>query len=220
MHAILVFILAAILCAAAAFWALRAYRRAEGAPPRAMPALALCGAVALAALALYLVIGQPDLPDAPYQARMEALKHRDINSLTIEEALAILAEAARDHPQAAEPHLYSGQLLLDGGRPQDAARAFDAALRRDRDNTEAMMGLGRALVQTDDGRVSPQAEALFEAAGAESRDPAPFIYQAMAAMQRDDAAGTRRLWGEALARMGPDDPRRAMAQRMIAETGR
>jgi cytochrome c-type biogenesis protein CcmH len=220
MHAILVFILAAILCAGAAFWALRAYRRANGSPPRALPALAMCGAVALSALALYLAIGRPDLPDAPYRMRMEALKQRDLASLTVEEALAILGEAARMHPADVEPHLYSGQLLLDSGRPQEAARAFDAALRRDRENVEALMGLGRALVQVDDGRISPQALALFEAAGAGSADPAPFLYQAMAAMQRDDAAGARQHWSEALARMAPDDPRRAMAQRMIAETGR
>jgi cytochrome c-type biogenesis protein CcmH len=218
MHAGLVLSIAAILCAGAAFWVLRAYRRAAGgSAPRAAPALALTVFAAFGALGIYLAIGRPELPDAPYAARMEALKHRDLNTLTIEEALAILAEAARDHPRDAEPHLYTGQLLLDSGRPEEAARAFDAALRRNPQMTEAMMGLGRALVQIDDGRVAPQALALFETAGANSDDPAPFIYQAMAAMQRDDAAGTRRLWGEALERMAPDDPRRAMAQRMIAE---
>ena len=78
------------------------------------------------------------------------------------------------------------------------------------------MGLGRALVRMDEGRVSAQALALFQAAGAAGRDPAPFVYQAMAAMQDNDAAQSRRLWGEAYARMAADDPRREMAARMSA----
>jgi hypothetical protein len=47
-----------------------------------------------------------------------------------------------------------------------------------------------------EGRVTPEALALFQQAGALSDDPAPWIYQAMAAMEngRDDARrfGVRR----------------------------
>jgi cytochrome c-type biogenesis protein CcmH len=177
-------------------------------------ALAACAATGLVALVAYLVIGRPELPDAPYAARLEALKHRDPTTYSVDEALAVLSEASKDNPSDPLPHFYSGQLLLDQGRAQEAARAFDAALRREPQLADALIGLGRALVRMEDGRVTPEALALFQQAGELTDDPAPWIYQAMAAMQEDREADMRRLWREALTRMGPDDPRREMAARL------
>lgn len=220
MNALAVLIVAAILTAAAAAWMLRAYRRADSA---ASPKLILgvCAGAALVALGLYLVIGQPGLPGAAHAARIEALKQRDPTTYSVEEALAILGEAARARPADAAPHLHTGVLLLSSGQPEEAARAFDAALRRDPTLRPAQVGLARALVQRDGGRVSPDALRLFEAAAAsDPDDPAPWLYQAMAAMQESRDADARRLWGEALRRMAPDDPRRAMAAQMSAGPGR
>lgn len=215
-----VFLVAAVLCAAAAAWGLRAYRRAESGA-RAAPALAVCGLVAAAALGAYIIIGRPDLADAPYAQRLEALKQQDPTSYSAEEAIAILAEAARNHPGDPLPHLYTGQVLLQAGSAEAAARAFDAALRRDPGMIDAKLGLARSMVQIDEGRVSDEARALFEEVGALTSDPVPWIYQAMAAMQSGRDADARRFWGEALTRMAPDDPRREMAGRMSrGEAGR
>lgn len=215
-----VLILAALLCAAASAFVLRAYRRAglaegAGAEARPAPALIACGMGAVLALAGYLFIGRPDLPDQPYAARMEALRERAPESFTIDEALAVLGQAARAHPDDPQPHAFIGGILLDTGRPQDAARAFDAALRRDPDFAPALLGLARAMVQVEEGRVSPEAQALFAAASQQlPDDPAPWIYQAMAAMQAGDDAGAQTAWGQAFQRMSEDDPRREMALRM------
>jgi cytochrome c-type biogenesis protein CcmH len=213
-----VFLVAALLTAAAAFWGMRAYREQGARSPT--PVLVLSVLVGLGALAAYLATGRPGLPGAPYSARLEALKQRDPASYKLGEALAILAEAGRERPRDPLPFLYTGELLLDQGRPQEAARAFDTALRREPQLAEAMMGLARSLVRIEDGRVTPEALALFQQASALTEDPAPWIYQAMAAMQEDRAADARRFWGEAHARMAPDDPRREMARRMSSETGR
>jgi cytochrome c-type biogenesis protein CcmH len=216
----MVFLAAAILCAGAALWALSAYRRADK-TARAAPALIGCAIVAAGALGTYLLIGRPALADAPYGPRLEALKQRDPTSYSADEALAILAEAARDHPGDALPHFYTGQVLLQAERAEEAARAFDAALRRDPNMVEAKLGMARSLVQVDEGRVSDAARALFEEVGAVSDEPTPWIYQAMAAMQSGRDADAQRLWGEALQRMTPDDPRREMAARMSrGEAGR
>lgn len=209
-----VLLVGAVLIAAAAFWVLRAYKGAGGGARTAFPALASCGLVALATLGAYLVTGHPELPDAPYEARLEALKGRDPTTYNVDEALAILHEAARDNPRDPLPHFYTGELLLGQGRAPEAARAYDAALRRDPQLVDAMLGLGRSLVATEQGRVTPEALAIFQQAAQMSDDPAPWIYQAMAAMERNDEAESRRLWGEALARMPADDPRREMATRM------
>jgi cytochrome c-type biogenesis protein CcmH len=196
---------------------LRAYRRAGGGSRGPFPALISVGVVAIAALTAYLVVGRPELADAPYAARLEALKQRDPSTFSVDEALAVLAEAAREHPADPLPHFYSGQLLLDQGRAEEAIHAFDAALRRQPENAEALLGLGRAMVRVDEGRVSPEAIAVFQQAAQLTNDPAPWIYQAMAAMEDGRSADVRRLWGEALQRMTPDDPRRAMAQQMMSE---
>lgn len=215
-----VLLVAALLAGAAAFWVLRAYRRAGGGERSPFAALAACGLVAVVALGVYLTIGRPELADAPYRARLEALRHRDPTTYSADEALAVLDEAAKQHPGDALPHYYMGQLLLNQGRAEEAARAFDAALRREPQLGEAMLGLGRALVATEDGRVTPEALALFQQAGGLINDPAPWLYQAMAAMQEGREADARRFWGEALRRMAPDDPRRQMAQQMASGAGR
>lgn len=208
----------AVLTAAAAFWVLRAYRRAGGGVRSRMPALMLCGAVAVAALGIYIATGRPELADAPYAARLEALKQRDATTFTADETLAVLHEAARRNPRDPLPLFYTGQLLFDQGRDREAAAAFDGALRREPRLAEAMLGLGRALVRIEEGRVTPEALALFQQAGALTNDPAPWIYQAMAAMEENREADARALWGEAYTRMTPDDPRRDMARQMSANT--
>lgn len=213
-----------VMVGATMVWVLRAYRRAGGGAHSPAPALIACGAVAVLGLVIYLINGRPELPDAPFQARLEALKQRDPSTYTADEALAVLTVAARENPDDPYPHLYSGQLLLAQGRGAEAARAFDAALRRDPRLAEALVGLGRAIVATENGVITPEAIAAFQQAATLTDDPAPWIYQALGAMERNDEPEARRLWGEALARMSEDDPRREMARRMargeaVAEAG-
>lgn len=204
-----VLLVGALLCAGAAFWVLRAYRRAGGGARTAFPALAACAAVAIATLGVYLLVGRPELGGAAYADRMEALKQRDPTSFTADEALAVLHQAARENPSDPLPYFYSGQVLINQGRAQEAARAFDAALRREPRLAEAMIGLGRAMVRIE-GRVTPEAVDLFDTATALSEDPTPWLYLAMHAAEEGDAAALRRYANEARSRMAPDDPRHDM----------
>ncbi len=217
-NSLVVLAIAALMTASAAGWTLRAYGAAGAAAASARPALIVCAVTAFFALSAYLAVGRPDLQDAPFDARIEALRHRDPTNYTPEETLAVLNRAARDNPTDARPHLFAGEILLSQDRADEAARQFDAALRRDGGSAEAMMGLGRAMVRIADGRVTPQALAQFQRAAALTDDPAPWIYEAMAAMQDDHPADARRFWGEAYRRMSPADPRREMARRMSGET--
>jgi cytochrome c-type biogenesis protein CcmH/NrfG len=215
-----VFLVAAVLCAIAGFWVLRAYRRAGGGSQSPRPALMISGLVALIALGTYLAIGRPELPDAPYSARLAALTHRDPTTYTFDEAIAVLADAGRRNIHDPLPHLYSGELLLRQGRAREAADSFEAALRREPNLPEAMIGLGRSLVRAENGRITPEALSLFQRAGAMSSDPTPWIYQALAATEANDPTGARRFWGQAAQHMRPDDPRLAMARQMSQETRR
>jgi len=208
----------AVLAASACAAMLWAYRLSGG--TRAAPALLVVGAGALAAFAAYIVIGRPDLPDAPYAERIAALKARSADSYTDAELLARLAAEARAHPDDARPHLATGVILAEQRRFEESARAFDAALRRDPQSTFAMLNLARVLVQLDEGRVSENAQRLFaEVAQREPDDPTPWLYQALAAGQEGRQADAGRLWREVKRRLPADDPRHAMADRMIAESG-
>jgi cytochrome c-type biogenesis protein CcmH len=209
--AVTVLMIAAVLVAGAAFWGLRAYRRAGGANART--ALIACALVSLLALGAYLAIGRPDLRGAPYQARIAALQQRSLASMAPDEVLAVMAQNAKAEPNSPMPHLISGEVLLRTGRPREAARAFETALRREPRQVAALLGLGEALVAID-GRFTPEALALFEQAGALTNDPAPWVYQAMAASEQGRTAEARRLWGEAYVRMSEDDPFREQARRL------
>lgn len=209
--------LCALAAAAAAFAVLGAYRRAGGAQSR----LVLIGAGAALAFAagLYLVLGQPNLPGAPYAERIAALKARPIESYSDAEMLARLAAEARARPDDPRPHMATGVILAQHERYAEAARAFDAALRRDPGSVFAMLNLGRALYFMDEGRVSENARRLFEmVSAAEPDDPTAWFYQALAATQEGRTADARRLWNETLQRLPPGDPRREMARRMITES--
>jgi cytochrome c-type biogenesis protein CcmH len=201
----------AVLCAAAAFWVLRAYKRAGGGARTAFPALVACAIVGIATLGAYLFVGRPELVGAAYAQRLEALKQRDPTTFTADEALAVLHEAARENPRDPLAHFYAGELLLRQGRAQEAAREYDAALRREPRLAEAMVGLGRAMVQIE-GRVTPEALDLFDTATALSDDPAPWLYLAMNAAEEGNAEDVRRYAAEAGRRMTPDDPRQRMVR--------
>lgn len=211
--------IAALILLAVAVWTLRAYREAGG--RRARGSAMFAGAVGLLALGMYLVIGRPELPDAPFAERLAEIKARDAGTYDGEEWIAVLSDAAKANPNDAGPMFMIGQVYLASRRPDLAARAFDAALRRDPLLTPALLGLGRSLMAIDEGRISPEALAAFQQAAAlDDADPTPWLYQALAAMEANDGAGARRLWGEAHRRMGADDPRREMALRMSREAGR
>lgn len=213
-----VFFAGALLAGAASFWALRAYRRAEGGASSPARALAACLAVALVGLGVYVLIGRPDLSDAPYQQRLdaliEAMKSDPPPMIGPEEQLAVLAYYAEQNPGDVEPHLIAGNILLRMNRAREAARSFDQALRRSPQSGEALLGMGRALVAAE-GRITPEALAFFQQAGEHDVGPAPWMYQALAATEA--GRDPKPLWREALSRMAANDPRREMVRQQLAQ---
>lgn len=211
----IVILVGALLAAGAAFWTLRAVRRAGGDARAGRTMLLVCAGVSVVALGVYLLNGNPALAGGAYEARLAALSQRSPETYTMDEALAVLAEGARDHPTDPRPHLFSGEILLANGRGEEAARSFDAALRRDPRSAEALLGLAKATVAVEGG-YTPEALAMFQQASELSNDPTALLYLALAAMEQGRDADAQRLWGEVLARLPPDDPRREMARRFAS----
>jgi cytochrome c-type biogenesis protein CcmH len=218
MSGMIVLAAGAAFAALASWWGMRAFVRAAPGAVAARGPLLVAGAGALAALGLYLLLGEPFLGGAAYADRMAALREKAPESFTVEEAVAVLEAAAKQRPRDPRPLILLGDLEARIGRPERALTAFQEALRRAPRSAEAMIGVGRVLVARDRGEVRDDARAVFAQAAA--ADPAAFeppFYLALAAYQRGDARTARALWLRARELMAPDNPRRAMIDRMLEE---
>jgi len=208
----------AVFAALASWWGMRAFARAEGAAVSPRAPILIATAAAIATLGLYLALGEPFLRGGAYVDRMQALKHKAPETFTIEEAVAVLEAAAKQHSRDARPLILLGDLEARVGRPERAIAAFQEALRRAPRSGEAMIGIGRVLVARDRGEVRDDARAIFtEAATLAPESFEPPFYLALAAYQAGDNAEARRLWLQARELMAPDNPRRAMIDTMLAE---
>lgn len=211
--------LASVLVAGAILWVARAYVRAGG-RNRGGQILA-AGGFALAVLGLYLAVGKPNAPGLPLKARVAALEARvqagGLEAVTPEELLAVLEARAKADPVATTPRLYAGLILTGLGREEEAARAFDAVLRRDPRNARASLELGRVLAKLN-GPNHPATLAQFaRAAELAPSDPLPWFYQGLAASAQGQRQEAIRFWEGARARFAPEDPRQAMVSQMLAD---
>jgi cytochrome c-type biogenesis protein CcmH len=214
--------LGAVACAGAGWWVMRAFARSGGAVGARGRVLALVGATLAVVLGLYLTIGRPDLPAQPHRERLAALKERaksaDFFALAPGEQLALMADRARSFPEDPRPWLVTGLIEAALGEDERAARAFEAALRRDPTNSTAMVELGRVLTRLQQGAPSADSLRLFETAAAlDAENPVPWLYLALAASQESRWADALRLWPEVQKRLAADDPRQSMAAQMLSE---
>ncbi|MBI1186926.1 MAG: tetratricopeptide repeat protein [Alphaproteobacteria bacterium] len=208
----------AVFAALASWWGMRAFVRADPAPVSPRGPLMAAGAAALAVLGLYLLLGDPFLRGGAYADRMAALKHKAPEAFTVEEAIAVLEATAKQRPADAQPLILLGDLEARVGRPERALTAFQEALRRAPQSAPALIGLGRVLVARDRGEVRDDARSVFGEAAALDPDAfEPPFYLALAAYQRGESAAARTLWLRARERTTPDDPRRAMIDRMLEQ---
>ncbi|HAO36711.1 tetratricopeptide repeat protein, partial [Hyphomonas sp.] len=123
--------------------------------------LALCLAVAIGG---YLLVGKPGMGDLPMKDRQAGLMEKirtDPGALTQAETLSRLEATVVERPEDPQPHYFIGEILRAQGRTSDAARAYQSALRRDNEFMPALLALGDALVELNNGAVSPEATRLF-----------------------------------------------------------
>jgi cytochrome c-type biogenesis protein CcmH len=175
-------------------------------------------AAPLCALGLYLVLGSPGTPDQPFEARRGELLARDPASLQPNELIALLEDQTRRAPNDPQPHIFLGELLANQGRDEDALRAFQAALRRDPRNAQALSNAGAMIVKLDAGTVGPDALQAFMAALAiDPKAPVPQFYVALSRQQQGDQTTALSLWRALYQSFPPQDQRRRALAARIAE---
>ncbi len=185
--------------------------------------VAVLALAALVAMGGYLAIGRPGYADQPMAARQAALAERvrtDPGSLTAAELLSRLEQAVREQPEAPEPHFFIGELLRSEGRPDEAARAYQSALRRDGNHVPSLIALADVLVELGNGAVSAEATELYGRAYAlDETEVRAGMWAAMGAAQAGDQERALQAMRYIYARLPEDDPRRERLRAMIEAIG-
>jgi cytochrome c-type biogenesis protein CcmH len=207
---------------------LAAADRPEPALTAGRPGLVLAAAALtpLAAAAVYLFVGAPQLPDQPFLSRLAVWREAvrtDPQSLTAPQMAAVLRVIAAERPTDPEPLHNLAMAEMASQQPTEAIQAVRQALALAPSRPDLWELLGVAeLVKAGD--LSPEAVDAFrhEVALAPGAAIARY-YLAQAKIEAGDVAGGLADWKALEPTFEPGDPRRAMLDRQIAEvsaTGR
>ncbi len=165
--------------------------------PRRWAAAATLVMLPLGAVALYLAIGSPALPGQPLSARI-AGAHGDNEG--VESAFARVEAHLAEHPEDGRGWEVIAPVYLRLGRYDDAVRARSNALRLLGVTAQRKADLGEAMVAAADGKVTPEAKAIFdEAIRLDPADVSARFYQGLAAEQDGSPADAARIWRALLA---------------------
>jgi cytochrome c-type biogenesis protein CcmH len=173
-------------------------------PPwrRRFTALAALVALPLGAVALYLALGFPGLPDQPLAARSNGPENRSIAAL-----VAQVEDRLERNPQDGRGWEVLGPVYMRLGRFDDAVKARRNALRLLGVDAAREGDLGEALVAAANGVVTAEAKTAFDRALAlDARDPRAKFFTGLAAQQdgKNDAAAA--IWRELLAHAPTEAP--------------
>jgi cytochrome c-type biogenesis protein CcmH len=152
--------------------------------------------VPLAAIALYLAIGAPAIPDSPLAARQNAPVADQDPAILLARVEAHLAAA----PEDGQGWAVIAPVYARLGRHDDAAKAYANAIRILGSDAHREAGLGEALTAANDGIVTKEARDAFERALATDPDAVrPRFYLALARGQDGDTAAAIAAWRALLA---------------------
>jgi cytochrome c-type biogenesis protein CcmH len=165
-------------------------------------AVAALVALPMGAVALYLALGFPGLPDQPLAARAIGPENRSIAAL-----VAQVEDRLERNPQDGRGWEVIGPVYMRLGRFDDAVKARRNAVRL-LGATPAREGdLGEALVAAANGVVTAEAKAAFDRALAlDARDPRAKFFAGLAAQQDGKNAEAAAIWNELLAQAPADAP--------------
>lgn len=191
-----------------------AKERTAGGARRRSAAIAIAASVCVSvgSMALYLAYGSPATPDRPLAARLEAPEsNQDIAAL-----VSKVEARLREHPEDGRGWDVIAPVYLRLQRYDDAADAYERAIRLEGESTQRLVGYGEALVLGDNGVVGETARQAFEKA--HERDASlmkPRFWLGMAREQDGRYEAAAETWRAMLADGPPDAPwRPAVMQRL------
>jgi cytochrome c-type biogenesis protein CcmH len=194
------------------------------APPLAEPSSSLRRAVAivalvglpLAALALYLPLGSPQLGDFPLAARSQAPDGKQ----PLVNLVAQVEAHLEKNPSDGRGWTVLAPVLERLGRYDDAVRAWRNSIQYGGDSSERRADLGEALTAAAGGVVTGEAKSEFERALAMNADEIKASYFLGLAAEQDGRTGdAASIWKAMLAKAPPDAPWRPLVQTALSRVG-
>jgi cytochrome c-type biogenesis protein CcmH len=181
------------------------------------PVLAAVVLATALAMAVYLALGSPGVPNQPFAQRLEAWKSSDMATLQPAEIAAVLNRLTRERKDDPELYRFLAMAESSADNPPAAVRALRRAVALAPERADLWSLLGEAYAYQA-GDLTDEARAAFEEAI--KRDPKiiePRFYLARARLLGGDKAGALAEWRSILADVPPGDERGDEIRRAIAE---
>ncbi|WP_024517487.1 c-type cytochrome biogenesis protein CcmI [Bradyrhizobium sp. Tv2a-2] len=176
--------------------------------------VALVGLPAVA-LAVYLPMGSPRLPDFPLAARSRAPDAQPLDGL-----VAQVEQHLEQNPTDGRGWSVLAPVLLRLGRYDEAVRAFRNSLTYGGESAERHADLGEALAAAANGVVTAEAKSEFDRALALNADEVKASYfLGLAAEQDGRKADAAKIWHAMLDKAAPDAPWRPLVQAALLRVG-
>jgi cytochrome c-type biogenesis protein CcmH len=176
--------------------------------------VALVGLPAVA-LAVYLPMGSPRLPDFPLAARSRAPDAQPLDGL-----VAQVEQHLEQNPTDGRGWSVLAPVLLRLGRYDEAVRAFRNSLTYGGESAERHADLGEALAAAANGVVTAEAKSEFDRALALNADEVKASYfLGVAAEQDGRKADAAKIWHAMLDKAAPDAPWRPLVQAALLRVG-
>jgi len=190
----------------------------SGSSPRLRRAAAVAGLVGLPllALAIYLPLGSPRLPDFPLAERARAPDAAQ----PLENLVAQVEQHLEKNPTDGRGWKVLAPVLLRIGRYDDAVRAYRNSITYGGDSASSRADLGEAIAAAAGGVVTAEAKGEFERALAlDAGDAKASYFLGVAAEQdgrKDEAAA---IWRAMLDKAPSDAPWRPLLQEALTRVG-
>jgi cytochrome c-type biogenesis protein CcmH len=182
---------------------------------RRFTAVAALVALPLGAIALYLALGFPSLPDQPLAARNSGPENRSLASM-----LAHVEDHLERNPRDGRGWEVIGPVYMRLGRFDDAVKARRNVVRLLGPSAAREGDLGEALVAAANGVVTAEAKGAFDRALAlDVRDPRAKFFVGLAAQQDGKESEAAAIWRELLAQAPADAPWTHVVRQSLARLG-
>ena len=176
----------------------------------------------LLALAVYLALGSPGMPDQPFAERMRSWLAANPASLDPPELAAVLKKLTAERPNDPEGFRYLALAEGASQNPAEAVRALRHAIGLAPNRADLWEMLGEALVVEAGGQLTDEARNAFQETL--KRDPHAIVARfqlARGRIEAGDKAGGLAEWRSLAGELPADDPRRqALAQAIAEEEGK
>lgn len=176
---------------------------------------ALMALLPLGAMGLYLYLGNPVLPDQPLAARGLGDAAAERTALLSQKPMI---ESILENPDSVKSLMVMGLAAQEKGDYEAAARAFARALEQEPDKLMLNGMLGHALVQANDGTVTPEAMEQFRIVLDTQPDNAlGLYYRALSQAQNGAVAAALEEWRRIIAQSPAEAPWNSLVQDAIDE---